>query len=199
MITAATGLAGLLLGFFGLPAVVNSPTASRPTVTITEEVPGPTVTVTAPAATSGSPTSSGSEAPGTSRQQLLAQMQPVDELVGLERAQSYMKGKEYPNSLAAAVCTPNTRPYSYITFNLGSSWKRLTATIGLDDNSTGSWSMTIDVLGDGRPLQTVQADLADPKPLVVDVSGVTRLEVQYRPTGYCDRYKDPGSTVAGRS
>ncbi|MFB7466114.1 hypothetical protein ACFCZ1_21885 [Streptomyces sp. NPDC056224] len=41
LISALTGLAGLLLGFFGLPVVVNSPTAR-----IGTEKPQPTVTVT---------------------------------------------------------------------------------------------------------------------------------------------------------
>ncbi|MFD8983858.1 hypothetical protein [Streptomyces sp. NPDC059564] len=49
LISAATGVVGLLLGFFGLPTFVNSPTARavQPTVTAT-------VTVTAAAPSSGS-------------------------------------------------------------------------------------------------------------------------------------------------
>ncbi|KOV38006.1 hypothetical protein ADK60_03100 [Streptomyces sp. XY431] len=52
--TALTGVGGLALGFLGLPAVINSPTAARPVVTTTvSETVTATVTVTAtPRATS---------------------------------------------------------------------------------------------------------------------------------------------------
>ncbi|ANH92336.1 hypothetical protein A8713_15205 [Streptomyces sp. SAT1] len=72
LISAGTGLLGLLLGFFGLPAVVSSPTAVR--VTETATVPGPTVTVTAPSADhpdpGSGPSASPSGSPGAERQSL---------------------------------------------------------------------------------------------------------------------------------
>ncbi|WP_159400286.1 hypothetical protein [Streptomyces sp. XY431] len=54
IVTALTGVGGLALGFLGLPAVINSPTAARPVVTTTvSETVTATVTVTAtPRATS---------------------------------------------------------------------------------------------------------------------------------------------------
>ncbi|MBT2404134.1 MULTISPECIES: hypothetical protein [unclassified Streptomyces] len=63
-ISAITGIFGLLLGFYGLPAVVNSPTAGNaaPTATVTATVQV-TATVTAPAAApppaDGAPSPSG--------------------------------------------------------------------------------------------------------------------------------------------
>ncbi|MFG3528929.1 hypothetical protein ACGF8B_19565 [Streptomyces sp. NPDC047917] len=64
MLSALTGVAGLLLGFLGLPVVFNSPTARAP-------IPQPTVTVTATAtapqapADNGPPPASGDPSPST--------------------------------------------------------------------------------------------------------------------------------------
>ncbi|WP_190123029.1 hypothetical protein [Streptomyces inusitatus] len=76
MLSALTGVAGLLFGFFGLPVVVNSPTAralaptAQPTVTVTRtieaEPPASSPTGSAGTASSGSDGSSaGGAAPVT--------------------------------------------------------------------------------------------------------------------------------------
>ncbi|MFF3641696.1 hypothetical protein [Streptomyces sp. NPDC002564] len=61
-ISAITGLIGLVLGFFGLPAVFSSPTARTVTETVTA-----TATVTAPADPAKAPPSPSSSAQGDPR------------------------------------------------------------------------------------------------------------------------------------
>lgn len=58
LVSALTGVVGLLLGFFGLPAVVNSPTAR---VNAPVAQPAVTVTVTAPPPAGGTPAESGGQ------------------------------------------------------------------------------------------------------------------------------------------
>lgn len=185
-----------MLGYFGLPAVVNSPTAVRVTVTETATVPGPTVTVTAPSADrSGqpgpSPSASPSDSAGGDRQSLTL-LDPVDGDRPLSAGSGTLKGKAYPDAVTVAFC--NT--YRFTEYNLGTQWKRFTAIAGLDDSSS-NWPMTVQISGDGRRLASVRAGLADPKGVEVDVTGVTRLRIDYEVLGGTCDYNNPPLLVLG--
>ncbi|WP_018566313.1 hypothetical protein [Streptomyces sp. PsTaAH-124] len=133
LISAGTGLLGLLLGFFGLPAVVSSPTAVRVTVTETATVPGPTVTVTAPSADhpdpGSGPSASPSGSPGAERQSLTL-FDPVDGSAALSAGSGTLKGKAYADAVTVAFCTTGR----FTEYNLGTDWKKFRATVGLDED-----------------------------------------------------------------
>ncbi|MFH8219293.1 NPCBM/NEW2 domain-containing protein [Streptomyces sp. NPDC018057] len=186
--------------FFGLPAVVSSPTAVRVTVTETATVPGPTVTVTAPSADrsdpgSGSgPSASPSGSPGAERQSLTL-FDPVDGSAALSAASGTLKGKKgkaCADAVAVAFCTSGR----FTEYNLGTDWKRFRATAGLDDGSS-DWPMRVQTDADGRHLKNVRAGLGDPQGIDVDVTGVTRLRIGYEVLGDTCDYENQPRLVLG--
>ncbi|SCL71090.1 NPCBM/NEW2 domain-containing protein [Micromonospora peucetia] len=194
LVSAGTGLLGLLLGFFGLPAVVNSPTAARVTVTETVVVPGPTVTVTAPSADRSEPgpgpSASSSGSAGVDRQALTL-LDPVDGRPMLSSGSGTLKGEEYPDAATVNFCIGG-----FTEYNIGTNWKRFTATAGLDDSSS-NWPMTVQIYSDGRRLVSVRAGLADPKRVDVDVTGATRLRIGYELLGNTCDYDNKPRLVLG--
>lgn len=195
LISAGTGLLGLLLGFFGLPAVVSSPTAVRVTVTETATVPGPTVTVTAPSADhpdpGSGPSASPSGSPGAERQSLTL-FDPVDGSAALSAGSGTLKGKAYADAVTVAFCTTGR----FTEYNLGTDWKKFRATVGLDDGSS-DWPMRVQIDADGRHLKNVRAGLGDPQGIDVDVTGVTRLRIGYEVLGDTCDYENQPRLVLG--
>lgn len=192
--SAATGVVGLLLGYFGLTAVVTSPTAIPVRVIETVAVPGPTVTVTVPASPGTSETTSPSPAPEENpKGQSLALLTPVDgERFPLEPGSGTIKGKKYEDALTVATCSADR----FTEYNLGTSWKRMTASVGLDDTSS-DWPMTVKILADDETRASVQAATGTARPISINVTGATRLRIEYEVNGGTCDFDNPPLLVIG--
>lgn len=83
-------------------------------------------------------------------------------------------GTHHPEGLG--VCAP-----SDVTWVLDGAPARLTASVGVDDESSAGTTATCSVVGDGRVLTTVELTAGDPaRELDVDLTGVTRLRLVVR-------------------
>ncbi|MEV6973590.1 NPCBM/NEW2 domain-containing protein [Kitasatospora sp. NPDC093806] len=172
--SAGTAVAGLLLGFFGLPTVVNSPTAQ--TVTVTETVTATaTVTVTAspsPAAavgTSGPP----SPAPLPSGEVALRDLTAIGSFGndGIQLRSATLGGKTYANAMVFTYpCQAN---YEY---SINQRYKTLTLVTGIDDNGVAQPGK-LSISGDGRERRNVMLEINHPQSVTVDVSGVVKLRI----------------------
>ncbi|MFB7608464.1 hypothetical protein [Streptomyces gardneri] len=182
--SALTAVAGLLLGFFGLPTLVNSPTARPVVVTVT--VPAaPATSAGAGASESSSPTPS----PETSTTDAddprsipappplptgtvaLKDLTPLGDwgadTVGLSTAT--LGGKSHQNAIILRY--PCQDPVAY---GLNERYKSLTLTTGLDDNGLAKPGK-LTVTGDGRPLKSVMLEINRPQTVTVDLTGVVTL------------------------
>ncbi|WP_198664044.1 glycoside hydrolase family 97 catalytic domain-containing protein [Jiangella endophytica] len=84
-------------------------------------------------------------------------------------------GVHHPKGLG--VCAP-----SDVTWVLDGVAARLTASVGVDDESPAGTTATCSVVGDGRVLATVELTAGDPaQELDVDLTGVTRLRLVVQP------------------
>ncbi|SDU67891.1 glycoside hydrolase family 97 catalytic domain-containing protein [Jiangella alkaliphila] len=84
-------------------------------------------------------------------------------------------GVHHPRGLG--VCAP-----SDVTWVLDGVAARLTASVGVDDESPAGTTATCAVVGDGRVLSTVEVAYGEPaRELDVDVTGITRLRLVVRP------------------
>ncbi|MFE7551241.1 NPCBM/NEW2 domain-containing protein [Streptomyces gardneri] len=182
--SALTAVAGLLLGFFGLPTLVNSPTARPVVVTVT--VPAPPAAGATPATATSTPVPETSapdaDAPETipappplpTGTVTLKDLTPLgdygDDMVGLSTAT--LGGKAHPNAIV--IKYPCQGPVEY---GLNQRYKSLTFTVGLDDNSLAT-SGKLTVIGDGKPLRSVMLEINRPQTVTVDLTGVIRLGIQ---------------------
>ncbi|MFJ8436269.1 NPCBM/NEW2 domain-containing protein [Kitasatospora sp. NPDC094019] len=183
LVSAGTAVVGLMLGFLGLPAVVDSPTAKtvRTTetvlVTTTETVrPTATVTVTAsPTAARPSDTpGSGSPAPLPTGEVALRDLRPVggpfaDQ--GLQLRSVTMGGKTYPNSMVFHY--PCQGGYEY---SINQHYKSLTLIAGIDDNGVAEHGK-LSIKGDGKEIKNVMLEINNPQTVTVDLTGVAKLDV----------------------
>ncbi|MFE6745100.1 NPCBM/NEW2 domain-containing protein [Kitasatospora purpeofusca] len=172
-----------MLGFLGLPAVVDSPTAKtvRTTetvlVTTTETVrPTATVTVTASPTGSGSSSTSGapSPAPVPSGETALRDLRPVGNVFadqGLLLKSATMGGKTYPNSMVFRY--PCQTGYEY---SINQRFKTLTLVAGIDDNSVAEHGK-LSIKGDGNEIKNVMLEINNPQTVTVDLTGVAKLYV----------------------
>ncbi|GAB2904747.1 NPCBM/NEW2 domain-containing protein [Streptomyces mayteni] len=174
LITAVTGLVGLLLGFLGLPTVIDSPTATA--VTVTETIRSTaTVTVTAsPDADSGSgeDTGSGEEeepAPLPPGEVALADLEEVGNYPSYELGSATMGGVRYEDAMLIAYSCNEDMDYS-----INERYTTLTLIFGLDDNTIAT-PASITISGDGQQLESVGAEINRPREVTVDVTGVARL------------------------
>ncbi|MER5753703.1 NPCBM/NEW2 domain-containing protein [Streptomyces sp. NPDC002088] len=179
LISAFAAVVGLLLGFFGLPTVVNSPTAQTVTATATA-----TVTVTAPA-----PTPSGSNDEASANPSSLAPLPtgtvPLTDLSPVHGSGSFnlrsvtMGSRQYEQAMTLTYpCSMATG----IEYSINERYSSLTLILGLDDNSTAEL-IKVTVKGDGRALKTVGAEINRPQNVTVDVTGVVKLVITS--TGEC--------------
>ena len=184
--SALTAVAGLLLGFFGLPTLVNSPTA-RPAIV--------TVTVTAPPAaatgTGSTPTPTATPTPETSASDAddletipappplptgtvaLKDLTPLGDYgsdeVGLSTAT--LGGKAHPNAIILKYpCQPP------VEYGLNQRYKSLTLTVGLDDNGLATPGK-LEITGDGKPRKSVMLEINHPQTVTVDLTGVITLGI----------------------
>ncbi|MFF3859845.1 NPCBM/NEW2 domain-containing protein [Streptomyces sp. NPDC002209] len=174
LVSAITAVIGLLLGFFGLPAVVNSPTAR--TVTVTETIRATaTVTVTAspPAQVGGT-----GEPPGPAP--LPSGGVPLKDLTSLgpfdsdktSLSSATLGGKTYSNAMVFRYPCQEGLEYS-----INQRYKTLTLTVGLDDNSVAKPGK-LSINGDGKVRKNVMLEINHPQTVTVDISNVVRLSIQ---------------------
>ncbi|MFE9427749.1 NPCBM/NEW2 domain-containing protein [Kitasatospora sp. NPDC006697] len=175
MISALTGVAGLALGFFGLPAAgVASPTAAaRPTVTVT--VPGPAITVTAAstvaASDSASPQSPAAAPGGGSLTGLRPSRESDHPLSG---GSATMNTQSYSDALLGNPCGA---PYTSV-YDLNRSYKQLTGLLGIDDSSQNVGG-DVQIDADGQHVQLAHLALDHTVPVDINVTGVQRLTITY--------------------
>ncbi|MFJ4090808.1 NPCBM/NEW2 domain-containing protein [Kitasatospora sp. NPDC089913] len=190
LITAGTGLVGLLFGYLGLPVIANSPTAARPTVTKTVSVPEPAVTVTVtappPSVAASLPTGSPSGGPdGTpspsSKPLLLTTMNPVakGKYAWLKVGSGTLNSQGFETALVPDGSDSNCSGSA--EYNLGRQWATLTLTAGIDDYSANTASR-LDILADGESIFTGEVNLGKPKELSLDVKGRLRLSIRFADT-----------------
>ncbi|MFB6891306.1 NPCBM/NEW2 domain-containing protein [Kitasatospora sp. NPDC056327] len=176
VVSAITAVFGLVLGFLGLPAVVNSPTARTVTETVTATA---TVTVTAAPDHAGpppTPGAGGSGAPspapsGTGPFSLVRDLLPVE-----TTGDGYLKGgqkvdtRSYPTALSG-LCSKYTwqldRQYTTLTTRLG---------VGDDTPSSHTFLFYIDVEGTRKKELTMGPGDAV-ETITLDVSGAFRVSL----------------------
>ncbi|MFF1909621.1 NPCBM/NEW2 domain-containing protein [Kitasatospora sp. NPDC058218] len=174
LVSAITAVAGLLLGFFGLPAVVDSPTAK--TVTVTETVHATaTVTVTAspPPAAAVSTPGLPSPAPLPSGEVALRDLTTIGIVgnSGIQLRSATMGGKTYSNAMVFTYpCQIN---YEY---SINQRYKTLTLIAGIDDNGVARHGK-LSISADGKERKNVMLEINNPQPVTVDMSGVVMLQI----------------------
>ncbi|MFD8276619.1 NPCBM/NEW2 domain-containing protein [Streptomyces flaveolus] len=167
-------MVGLLLGFFGLPTVVDSPTAQSVTVTTTV-----TATVTASPAAVEPPASDPSAKPSAALPSGDVPLTDITPLSGLytnwEIKPVVMGGQRFDNALT-------TEPgwFESVGWSINEHYKSLTVTVGLDDNSA-AYPVTVAFKAgtDGeKTLKTATAQINRPVQVTVDLTGVAILHVE---------------------
>ncbi|MFD9591220.1 hypothetical protein ACFWA9_00455 [Kitasatospora sp. NPDC059973] len=171
LVSAGTALAGLLLGFLGLPAVVNSPTASTVTetvratvtVTVTATPAGPSTPITAPA-----PSGSGQPPPTTpGRVSLVDDLLPVDHEQGnYDRGPQNVNGTLYPTVLSSTCATA--------TWQLDRQYTTLTTSYGLADSSSSGKTVRMYIELDGARKLERDVPVGSTTPVTLNVQGVFR-------------------------
>ncbi|MEU5979622.1 NPCBM/NEW2 domain-containing protein [Streptomyces sp. NPDC047315] len=177
LVSAITAVVGLLLGFFGLPSVVNSPTAKS--VTVTETV---TATTTATATIESSPKEPADGGPSQppavpplpSGEVALSDLTPLGSFPDDEFSQQSVTlgGKTYPNAMVDIYpCQPGAE------YSINQRYKRLTLTTGLDDNSVAVKGKLL-IMGDERTRKSIMLEINKPQTVSVDITGVVKLAIE---------------------
>ncbi|MGW0705696.1 NPCBM/NEW2 domain-containing protein [Streptomyces sp. NPDC002643] len=182
--SAFTGVVGLILGFFGVPSLVTPPTARTVTATVTATAtttvtasptaePSPSDTADAPGANADSSTS-----PTPSTEVPLTDVEAVDTgQGGWERKAATMGGKRFDNSIVN-----DSGGYEWLSYSINERYKRLTVTVGLDDDGVaypGTVTFISGELGDGKTLKSANAQINRPVEVTVDVTGVAILTIHF--------------------
>ncbi|MEU2672854.1 NPCBM/NEW2 domain-containing protein [Streptomyces sp. NPDC007164] len=173
LVSAITAVVGLLLGFFGLPTVVNSPTAK--TVTVTETVTATATVVASPreSADDGS-AQSPAPAPLPSGEVTLSDLTPLGDYPDDEFALRTVTlgGKSYSNAMVVTYpCQPGAE------YSINQKYKKLVLTVGLDDNAVAV-SGKLEVIGDGKTRKNIMLEVNKPQTVSVDITGVVKLGIE---------------------
>ncbi|MCX4526687.1 NPCBM/NEW2 domain-containing protein [Streptomyces sp. NBC_01551] len=197
LVTAATGVVGLLLGFFGIPSFVAPPTAPSATRTVTATATATatvTATVTAAPASGGAPSPGAGASPGagpgagaTANEVPLGDLRPY--LGAMEPGSVVMGGKRFDNALHT---TCHDAQYS-----INERYKRLTVTVGLDDDAVAHKPSVV-FTGDGKGLKTVAAEINRPREVTIDVTGVAILRISMEGVNCLDGHVSLGDPVLHR-
>jgi len=110
----------------------------------------------------------------------------------LEPGSGVIKGRAHEDALTVATCSTGR----FTEYNLGTSWKRMTASVGLDDTSS-DWPMTVKILADDKTLASVQAVTGTARPVSIDIEGATRLRIEYEVNGGTCDFENPPLLVIG--
>ncbi|MER5966374.1 NPCBM/NEW2 domain-containing protein [Streptomyces sp. NPDC002057] len=182
LISALAAVAGVLLGFFGLPAVVNSPTARKqvsqaPVITTS---PSPTVDgTTSPPATGPDDVSEGpSEAPSPPPPALPSGTVPLSALDPVSGGDSYeLRSVNMGSKLYDQAMVFNEQCIGHVEYSINQRYRSFSFVAGLDDNATAE-SIKFTIRGDGRVRKTVGAEINRPQTVTVDMTGVVKLVIE---------------------
>ncbi|MEX1133318.1 MAG: PASTA domain-containing protein [Acidimicrobiia bacterium] len=111
---------------------------------------------------------------------LLEDMEPLQMTRGwfdVEFGQGDINGNRYIHSLVV-VDGSNSLGDGLAEYNLGRDFDRLRATAGYDDNALATGEMRLEILGDGTLLFSNDYQLGEEEELLIDVTGVLRLEIR---------------------
>ncbi|WP_405586222.1 NPCBM/NEW2 domain-containing protein [Streptomyces sp. NBC_01190] len=177
LVNAGIGVAALVLGFFGgagVQATAGGP-FSGPTTTVTVTPTGTPVPIT-PATTPPAPnTTPGS--PNTTSTVALSTLTPLSGPFQSANTTPSLDGRPQPQAIIQDLGCAASGDAQY---NLSRGYTRLTAQVGLDDNSPDSKvTPTLTIVGDGRQLTSALPKFGTPSTLDVDVTGVIRLEIKW--------------------
>ncbi|MFG1809610.1 NPCBM/NEW2 domain-containing protein [Streptomyces sp. NPDC049040] len=178
LVNAGIGVAALVVGFFGgagVQATAGGPFPGPATTVTVTSTATPTTTVqdsTPPP--SPSATSDGRKTTSTVALNTLA---PVSGPFASADTTPSLDGQPQAQAIVQDLgCVPA----GDAQYNLGRDYTRLTAQVGLDDNSQDAKvAPTLTIVGDGRQLLTVLPKFGASSPLDVDVTGVIRLEIKW--------------------
>ncbi|MEU9593863.1 NPCBM/NEW2 domain-containing protein [Streptomyces sp. NPDC048193] len=170
-------MVGLLLGFFGLPTVVDSPTAQSAAATATVTATA-TATVTAAAEQPGADADASAE-PSAALPTGDVPLTDLTPLSGMytnwELKPVVLGGRRFDNALT-------TEPgwFESVGWSINEHYKSLTVTVGLDDNSA-AYPVTVAFKAgaDGeKTLKTATAQINRPVQVTVDLTGVAILHIE---------------------
>ncbi|MBD2758099.1 NPCBM/NEW2 domain-containing protein [Yimella sp. cx-573] len=110
-----------------------------------------------------------------------AVIQYVDELTavsgGFSKDAATIKGKSYPHAVNQSICGWDSGQTA--SYNLGTYYRQLKATVGQDDSSTSSTNTAlVEVFGDGKKLWSKTIAFGQTYDLDIDVTKVLRLEIK---------------------
>jgi serine/threonine-protein kinase len=92
-----------------------------------------------------------------------------------------LSGKNYPHSVLTAVDDCGDRQAHAIEYNIGKSYRRLSATVGIEDSAPdSSLQVLLEIFADGRKVFSNTIVYGKTIPLDVDVAGVLRLKMQWQ-------------------
>ena len=179
--SAAAGPAPKLVGLSLADAAGVLPPAVKltSTDTVDEDATDGTVLTQSPAA--GAPMD-GAVSVTVARQPVLTYLDSMSPATGGwdDQRASALSGKIYPHSVSSSVSSCYTG--DRVEYNLSRGYRKLVATVGLDDNSPDdSLVMQLEIFADGRKVSATKVVYGKPIPLTVDVTGVLRLRVQWQP------------------
>ncbi|MFD9377644.1 NPCBM/NEW2 domain-containing protein [Streptomyces sp. NPDC059999] len=173
LVSAITAVFGLVLGFFGLPTFVNSPTARNVTPTVTA-----TVTVTAPpggAEPAPAPGSTGSGVPSPSPSakgpsSLVHDLMPVEVDGEFGKGAQKVDTRSYPTALSG-LCGKHT-------WQLDRRYTTLTTRVGVSDDTPSGRTITLYVDVEGaRRKELVMGPGDSVATVTLDVSGAYRVSL----------------------
>ncbi|MEU0689573.1 hypothetical protein [Streptomyces uncialis] len=186
IVSAFTGVAGLLLGFFGVSTFVTSPTARTVTATVTATA---TATVTATVTATPAPgTGSGQGEPGTGTGRTpspvasgtkdipLTDIAPLHESgEGWQTTSAVTGGTRFDSAMVSEIGS-----YDRVIYSINERYKSLTLTVGLDDDSP-AYPITVKFSGGAdreKPLKTVTARINRPVQVSVDLTGIAIFHIE---------------------
>ena len=183
LISAAAAVAGVLLGFFGLPAVgVSSPTAAPQTTitvvkTVVESVPGPTLTVnTAPTVAPVKVTD-----PSQNDIPLSYLNASTGAFPAMTLGAATLGGTKYDQAFTGGLDHFDLG----MSYSVSQRYQRFTFTAGMDDNGWAGCAADLFIVGDGKTLRSIPMIIHDaPKTDSVDISNVNILEIHIHARGY---------------
>lgn len=90
-----------------------------------------------------------------------------------------VSGQQYGHAVTlSSYCTTHDGGDFWVDYDLGRSWTRFTATVGLDDRSRASATATYTILADTTPVATGRLTIGQAVPIDVPVTGALRLRLK---------------------
>jgi hypothetical protein len=173
MATMLTAVAGILAALTQLGVIqVRSPIVMGPATTIQQVAPSTSATGSGGATASSDPGASAG-AGGELVNVYLADLDATQRSnQASPRDEANINGQSYPHSILFYGCCPATADY-----DLGRHYRRLKATLGVNDEAPSDARSTFEVFLDGRKVYSTIVKLGKPATLDLDVSDILRLRM----------------------